>query len=116
MSSKLRDFQQNVRKRRLHRLQLFRGLRQTDRPTDLGIKAPSRSLTNTKLTIAVQNFIIHTDLEKAASGASGACGHFVGNHAILSKRSRSFDFSMSGIPNFTANLKALHLLQLRDIE
>ena len=24
-----------------------------------------------------------TDLEKAASGASGACGHFVGNHAIL---------------------------------
>ena len=23
------------------------------------------------------------DLEKAASGASGACGHFVGNHAIL---------------------------------
>ena len=25
----------------------------------------------------------HTDLEKAASGASGACGHFVGNHAIF---------------------------------
>ena len=24
-----------------------------------------------------------SDLEKAASGASGACGHFVGNHAIL---------------------------------
>ena len=24
-----------------------------------------------------------TDLEKAASGASGACGHFVGDHAIL---------------------------------
>jgi len=23
------------------------------------------------------------DLEKAASGASGACGHFVKNHAIL---------------------------------
>ena len=23
------------------------------------------------------------DLEKAASGSSGACGHFVGNHAIL---------------------------------
>ena len=23
------------------------------------------------------------DLEKAASGASGACGHFVENHAIL---------------------------------
>ena len=23
------------------------------------------------------------DLEKAASGASGACRHFVGNHAIL---------------------------------
>ena len=22
-------------------------------------------------------------MEKAASGASGACGHFVGNHAIL---------------------------------
>ena len=31
-------------------------------------------------------FAIHTclaDLEKAASGASSACGHFVGNHAIL---------------------------------
>ena len=26
---------------------------------------------------------IVTDLEKAASGASGACGHFVGNPAIL---------------------------------
>ena len=26
---------------------------------------------------------IFADLEKAASGASGACGHFVGNHAIL---------------------------------
>ena len=24
-----------------------------------------------------------TDLEKAASGSSGACGHFVENHAIL---------------------------------
>ena len=24
-----------------------------------------------------------TDLEKAASGASGACGHFDRNHAIL---------------------------------
>ena len=24
-----------------------------------------------------------SDLEKAASGASGACGHFVGNYAIL---------------------------------
>ena len=24
-----------------------------------------------------------SDLEKVASGASGACGHFVGNHAIL---------------------------------
>ena len=24
-----------------------------------------------------------SDLEKAASGASGACGHFVGNHGIL---------------------------------
>ena len=23
------------------------------------------------------------DLEKAASGGSGACGHFVGNHGIL---------------------------------
>ena len=27
--------------------------------------------------------IVHTDLEKAASGASGACGHFVINPAIL---------------------------------
>ena len=26
---------------------------------------------------------IYTDLEKAASSAIGACGHFVGNHAIL---------------------------------
>ena len=24
-----------------------------------------------------------SDLEKVASGASGACGYFVGNHAIL---------------------------------
>ena len=29
-------------------------------------------------------YFSHVDiLEKAASGASGACGHFVGNHAIL---------------------------------
>ena len=27
--------------------------------------------------------ILWTDLEKATSGASGACGHFVGNPAIL---------------------------------
>ena len=27
--------------------------------------------------------ISHPDLEKAASGASGVCGHFVGNHTIL---------------------------------
>ena len=26
---------------------------------------------------------MQTDLEKAASSASGACGHFVGNPAIL---------------------------------
>ena len=26
---------------------------------------------------------LHSDREKAASGASNACGHFVGNHAIL---------------------------------
>ena len=26
---------------------------------------------------------VKTDLEKAASGASGACGHFVGNPTIL---------------------------------
>ena len=26
---------------------------------------------------------VGADLEKAASGASGACGHIVGNHAIL---------------------------------
>ena len=31
----------------------------------------------------VCRFITLSDLEKAASGASGACGHFVGNHAIL---------------------------------
>ena len=30
------------------------------------------------------------DLEKAASGASGACGHFVGNHAILRTNIRYF--------------------------
>ena len=27
--------------------------------------------------------VLRSDLEKAASGASGACGHFVGNPAIL---------------------------------
>ena len=27
--------------------------------------------------------LIAADLEKAASYASGTCGHFVGNHAIL---------------------------------
>ena len=27
--------------------------------------------------------IAQTDLGKAASGESSACGHFVGNHAIL---------------------------------
>ena len=27
--------------------------------------------------------LLRPDLEKAARGASGACGHFVGNHAIL---------------------------------
>ena len=31
------------------------------------------------------------DLEKAARGASGACGHFVGNHAILSQISSPFE-------------------------
>ena len=30
------------------------------------------------------HFWVVADLEKAASGASGACGHFVGNHTILS--------------------------------
>ena len=30
-----------------------------------------------------QLVMVPTDLEKAASGASGACGHFVGDHAIL---------------------------------
>ena len=27
--------------------------------------------------------MLEADLEKAGSGASGACGHFIGNHAIL---------------------------------
>ena len=28
-------------------------------------------------------FMLPADLEKAESGASGACGHFDGNHALL---------------------------------
>ena len=37
-------------------------------------------LISSKLTSSRQ---LKSDLEKAASGASGACGHFVENHAIL---------------------------------
>ena len=40
-----------------------------------------------------------TDLEKAASGASGACRHFVGNHAIL----RTFSAKYPAL--FTENRK-----------
>ena len=34
-------------------------------------------------TVFVKNTKGNADLEKAASGASGDCEHFVGNHAIL---------------------------------
>ena len=40
-----------------------------------------------------------SDLEKAASGASGACGHFVENHAILRTlrvKSRAFSTQDGG--------------------
>ena len=39
-----------------------------------------------KKKVALKCFLVNikgSDLEKAASGASGACGHLVGNHAIL---------------------------------
>ena len=31
----------------------------------------------------ISHFTLESDLEKAGSGVSGACGHFVGNPAIL---------------------------------
>ena len=39
--------------------------------------------TEVVLTVGVVNRLSAADLEKAASGASGACGHFVRNYAIL---------------------------------
>ena len=39
-----------------------------------------------RLLLYLQDYFgttLKSDLEKAASGASGACGHFVGNYAIL---------------------------------
>ena len=42
-------------------------------------------------TYSSQLQLSHADLEKAASGASGACGHLVGNHAILSQILYTFE-------------------------
>ena len=44
-------------------------------------KAPLIKLIKKRINIGVSR--TNSDLEKAASGASVACGHFVGNHAIL---------------------------------
>ena len=41
------------------------------------------SVGSKKLTFVCWWVVCGADLEKAASGARGAYGHFVGNHAIL---------------------------------
>ena len=53
-----------------------------------GIKRspPSYPMLTVEVSVATDGYKevgAMADLEKAASGASSACGHFVGNHTIL---------------------------------